>query len=180
MKKIQTSRLLFKIVFIGFEGVGRRTLLRGFTSYGFNNGESRYETVGAEFYSKRYKIEKYEVELFIWNLNSAEDCNFLRPSFYRETSLAVLAFSIINKNSFIFLNEFLSEIRMFTGNIPIYLVGNMRDLKEFRKVSRETAKKFVKNNNLIDYIEISAKNGLNCEEIFENIARLLYESHKNS
>ena len=48
-----------------------------------------------------------------------------------------------------------------------FLVGNKSDLVNNRVVSREEADNFAKDHNL-PYIETSAKEGVNIEELFEN------------
>ena len=48
-----------------------------------------------------------------------------------------------------------------------FLVGNKSDLVDNRVVSREEADNFAKDHNL-PYIETSAKEGVNIEELFEN------------
>ena len=48
-----------------------------------------------------------------------------------------------------------------------FLVGNKSDLVDNRVVSREEADNFAKEHNL-PYIETSAKEGVNIEELFEN------------
>jgi len=58
-------------------------------------------------------------------------------------------------------------IRKIAGNIPILLLGNKIDLIKERAVSRERGMAFARDNNLLKYIEISAKTGQGCEGIFE-------------
>ena len=69
----------------------------------------------------------------------------------------------------------LNEIRT-KGNpdVKIFLVGNKIDLEDKREVSTEEGKLFYENNKLSLFIETSAKNGTNIQELFK---RLLYREH---
>lgn len=58
-------------------------------------------------------------------------------------------------------------IREKAGETPILLVGNKVDLKWKHEVSVEEGAAFVRDNDLLDYIEVSAKTGKECEKIFE-------------
>ena len=49
-----------------------------------------------------------------------------------------------------------------------FLVGNRTDLVEQRVIKNEEAKKFTEEHNL-PYIETSAKDGVNIEELFDKI-----------
>ncbi|GAG23836.1 unnamed protein product, partial [marine sediment metagenome] len=67
--------------------------------------------------------------------------------------------------------DFPPMIRQYAGEIPILLVGNKSDLTEERTISKEQGNNFSKINNMLEYIEISAKTGLNCERIFKVLAK---------
>lgn len=49
------------------------------------------------------------------------------------------------------------------------MVGNKVDLEGERKVNKEVAKNFAKENNLL-FLETSAKNGTNIEKIFQMLS----------
>ena len=99
-------------------------------------------------------------------------------NFFRNSSLAVLVYSIDDKNSFEDLKKWLKEIRnQSNSDIKIVLVGNKIDLEDKREVSYEKGKKFMEENELLFFKEASAKSGLNVKEIFNDIANILYEEY---
>ena len=61
-----------------------------------------------------------------------------------------------------------------------FLVGNKSDLEEKRKISKEKAENFAKENDLI-YLETSAKNNDNVSKLFEYFTyKLIKYFEKNS
>jgi len=79
-------------------------------------------------------------------------------------------FDLTNVKSLEYLAEVPQMIRQHVGEIPIMLVGNKSDLAEERTISIDHGTAFAKSNDLLEYIEISAKTGENCERIFEILA----------
>ena len=84
-------------------------------------------------------------------------------------------YDLTNINSLEYLTEFPRIIRQQTGEIPILLVGNKSDLIEERSIPPEQGNAFARINNLLGYIEISAKTGLNCERIFKLLAESILD-----
>jgi hypothetical protein len=58
------------------------------------------------------------------------------------------------------------------------LVGSKTDLTGLRTVPPEEGKKFVKENNLVGYIECSSKTGDNVESIFRVITKTMISNIK--
>ena len=64
------------------------------------------------------------------------------------------------------MTEWLKHIEKYAKeNVLKFLVGNKTDLVEQRKIKNEDANNFAKEHNL-PYIETSAKDGINIEELF--------------
>ena len=61
------------------------------------------------------------------------------------------------------------------ANCPIILVGNKKDLENERKISYDEGKNLADLWG-IEYIETSVKNNLNCNEVFERIAKQIIKS----
>ena len=65
------------------------------------------------------------------------------------------------------MTEWLKHIEKYAKeNVLKFLVGNKTDLVEQRVIKNEEAKKFADEHNL-PYIETSAKDGFNIEELFD-------------
>lgn len=86
---------------------------------------------------------------------------------------AILVFDITNKKSFQAINNWLEDIRNYgPESIQIVIVGNKLDKSYQRDVSFEEANIFCQKNNL-KYFEVSALNGKNVTDIFENLSKLI-------
>ena len=65
------------------------------------------------------------------------------------------------------MTEWLKHIEKYAKeNVFKFLVGNKSDLTENREITNEEANKFAEEHNL-PYIETSAKDGVNIEELFD-------------
>jgi small GTP-binding protein len=169
--------LNFKIIIIGDSFVGKSCLsLRG--TKGIFNETEYSPTIGFEFLTFFIKINDTIIKLQIWDTCGQEVYRSLIKSFYHNSSLGILVYSIDNKNSFDNLGSWLNEIKN-EGNpdINIFLVGNKVDLESQRQVSREMGETFCKNNKIKFFLETSAKTGFNAENVFIEASKLLYQLH---
>ena len=61
--------------------------------------------------------------------------------------------------------------------MKVFLIGNKIDLDDKRKVNKEDAEQYVKDNKLDYFIETSAKTGFNAKNVFIEAAKSLYIEH---
>ena len=168
----------FKIIIIGESGVGKSCLaLRG-TEDKFH--DFYLPTIGFDFFKITLKISDQIIKLEIWDTCGQEVYRSLISSYYRNSVLAIIVYSIDDKNSFEKIEEWLCEIKAYTyENIKIFLIGNKVDLEERRVIKKETAEKLVENQNIDFFLETSAKKGLNARKVFIKAAQMLLEECKN-
>ena len=84
--------LSFKIIVIGDSGVGKSCLTNKATKNVFE--DSYNATVGFEFFSFNLKLNDKIIKLQIWDTCGQEVYRSLIESFYKNSSLAILVFSI--------------------------------------------------------------------------------------
>ena len=175
-QEMNEYELNFKIIIIGDSGVGKSCLsLRAIK----NIFESLYSpTIGFEFLTIFIRVDDKVIKLQIWDTCGQEVYRSLISSFYNNSSLAILVYSIENEDSFNNLEFWLNELRV-KGNpdINIFLIGNKADLDNNRKITKEMAQEFAENNKIKLFLETSAKTGFNASNIFIEAAKLLYEEH---
>ena len=168
--------LSFKIIIIGDSGVGKSCLtLRGTK----NIFDAIYApTIGFEFVSYFLKINGQIVKLQIWDTCGQEVYRSLISSFYNNSSLAIMVYSIDNGQSFTNLEFWLNELRTKASpDINLFLIGNKCDLEEKRQVTKDSGQEFCDTNRIKLFLETSAKTGLNAQNIFIEAGKLLYEQH---
>ena len=167
----------FKMIVIGDAGVGKSCLTGRAIKDKF---ETEYSpTVGFEFLSFSTKIDNKIIKLQIWDTCGQEVYRSLITNFYRNASLAMMVYSINSRESFIHINQWLKEVRIQSHpDVKIILVGNKADLINERTVSKDEAKRYKEENQILYFEETSAKTGFNAKEVFTEAARILYEEHK--
>ena len=166
--------LSYKIILVGDSGVGKSCLsIRG-TKDVFEPVYSA--TVGFEFMAFFVKINEKIIKLQIWDTCGEEVYRSLISSFYKNSSLVIMVYSIDNMHSFSNLEFWLNEIRTKSNpDINVFLIGNKCDLENMRKISKEEGQQFCDNNKLKLFIETSAKTGFNSQNLFIEAAKVLYK-----
>jgi small GTP-binding protein len=168
--------LNFKLIVIGDSFVGKSCLTLKATKGLF---EANYSpTIGFEFLTFFVNIDNTNIKLQIWDTCGQEVYRSLISSFYHNSSLAILVYSIDNENSFNNLEIWLNEIKTL-GNpdMNVFLVGNKADLEDKRQVSKERAEEFCKSHQMNFFLETSAKTGLNAQNVFIEASKLLFQKH---
>ena len=175
-QNINDFELSFKIIIIGDSGVGKSCLSTRGTK---NIFDSMYApTIGFEFISYFIKINGQIIKLQIWDTCGQEVYRSLISSFYNNSSLAIIVYSIDNRQSFTNLEFWLNELRTKSSpDINLFLIGNKCDLEGDRQVMKESGEEFCENNRVKLFLETSAKTGFNAQNVFIEAGKLLYEQH---
>ncbi|ESO02106.1 hypothetical protein HELRODRAFT_161341 [Helobdella robusta] len=160
-----------KILIIGESGVGKSSLLLRFCEDTFDPDQSA--TIGVDFKVRTLIVDGNKAKLAIWDTAGQERFRTLTPSYYRGAQGCILVYDITNRQSFLKLENWLTELETYSTKHEIVkmLVGNKID-KEKREVSREDGLTFARKHHML-FIEASAKTkeGVQCafEELVEKI-----------
>ena len=168
--------LTFKIIIIGDSGVGKSCLaLRGIK----NLFEPLYSpTIGFEFMAFYTRIDGKIIKMQIWDTCGQEIYKSLISNFYRNSSLAIILYSIDNKESFEHAENWLNDLKSQANpDVRIFLVGNKSDLEDQRKVTKEEGLKFKNDQGLDMFMETSAKTGYNARNVLIEAAKILYADY---
>ena len=168
--------LSFKIILIGDARSGKTSLSSKATRNTFDS--NYYSTIGFEFFTFHIKINEKAISLQIWDTCGQETYRSLISSFYSNSSLGMIFYSIDDKNSFIHIENWMHDLKTLgSPNTKIFLVGNKCDLENSRQISKEEGLKYKNDNKLDMFFETSAKRGDNVKEIFIEAAKILYEEN---
>lgn len=91
-ENIKKYDLSFKLIVIGDSGVGKSCLTAKATKDIFI--ENNVSTVGFDFFSFNVKIEEKIIKLQIWDTCGQENYRSLVTNFFRNSSLALIVYSI--------------------------------------------------------------------------------------
>ena len=157
---------LFKVVFVGDEGVGKTQIINKFVNNIFNEGYKTQTTVN--YSQKVINFDGKNIKLELCDTPGQEKYRSLNKIFYNGSHLIVFVYAINNKKSFENIQSCVKDVKIYTyKKIKFLLVGNKYDLEEERDVSTEEAKTYAAKNEM-EFVEVSAKDKINIEKMFDN------------
>ncbi|MHA1673633.1 MAG: Rab family GTPase [Promethearchaeota archaeon] len=167
------STYKLKILLCGPAAVGKTSLIHRFIKSKF---ERDYKlTVGVDILTKNVEYAAGKTAtLSIWDIGGQERFSFIRTTFYKGASGALLVFDLSRSSTFGSIKNWRSEVVQFAGNIPFVLIGNKLDLipEVGEVIDRDECKEYAEDEGSI-YIETSAKDGTNVDEAFIELTRLI-------
>jgi len=175
------QKFRFKIAVIGDGQVGKTSLIRRFTQSSFE--QDYVKTLGAQFSKYDQEIEGDETRLIFWDIAGQDDFLFLRPQFYRESSAAIIVYSLeendLGKRSFDHITNWHNNILKYCGVIPIILFANKVDLVEEDDLDNSKIQEIVDKQEFLGYCLTSAKTGKKVNEAFNTLINELYHKSKS-
>ncbi len=110
----------------------------------------------------------------LWELaDSPRFRAFYAPAF-KGTKGCLGFFDTSNRSSFQRLDYWITQVREFSPEIPIVLIGTKTDLRS--EITYDEATKFANAHNLEGCFLISARSGFNKQEILRHLAKKILES----
>lgn len=157
----------FKITLFGPGGVGKTSLLLRYIKDYFSDDLKK--TIGSNFLIKDVDIDGKNVRLLLWDIGGQPQFHKLRTIYFKGSNGALGVFDISSSQTLLKIPGWISSIKKTVKKaIPMILLGNKADLE--REVEVEEAEDLAKRLSC-DYLETSAKTGVNVEEAFKMIAR---------
>ena len=153
-----------KVLLLGSSKAEKSKLVNRFVQSKFDNDYKM--TVGVDIFTKDVEIKNEKCTLSIWDIGSQERFSFIRTTFYRGASCAIIVFDLKRETTWKEIQIWYDEIKSHAGEIPIAFVekgnGENGDAKrnEFRNLVESTGN---------HYYETSST-GENMEEIFSSLA----------
>ena len=158
-------KYIFKYIIIGNPSVGKSSILNQFLN---NKFFEEYEiTVGVEFGAKTIQLSNQDkIKLQIWDTAGQEGFKSITRAYYRAAAVAVVVYDISSLDSFQDVESWLEECKEHgNSDMTLILVANKTDMEDERIVSPEEGKSLADKFNML-FIETSAKNAININEIF--------------
>jgi small GTP-binding protein len=158
----------YKFILIGSSGVGKTAILKRLVTDTFLDDSQ--STIGVEFETTMLNIDNQRLKLQIWDTAGQERFRAIAKAYYRSAVGVILVYDLTDRKSFEELGSWLNDIHALCDpNAVIQLIGNKADLNPKRVVSVQEAENLAKQHNL-QYLETSAKQGLNVRNAFVNVA----------
>ena len=167
-----------KLMVIGETKVGKTALIKKYTRNEF--GGTYLTTVGIDFQEKIINVEDKYVKLQIWDTAGQERFRNIAKNYFHTSDGFLLVYDISNKESFEKLYFWYEQIKLNAPeNTKCIVVGNKSDLENKREVSKNEGENFSKEYN-ISFYETSAKDGINVDEVFKELARDIVKDIKKN
>jgi len=163
---------LFKIVLIGDMGVGKTCVVQRFKNGTFL--ERQGTTIGVDFTMKTMIIDGKRVKLQIWDTGGQERFRTITQSYYRSANGIVICYDLTCRESFINVRRWLDDVAKFAApNVVKLLIATKKDLENERVVQSSEGEELAKYEQMIGFVETSAKDNLNVDSVFLNLANEL-------
>jgi small GTP-binding protein len=175
----------YKIVMLGAYGVGKTRLA---TRFYWGSFIENYNL--SSFEHTWYKVDRVDGEYARFQVSdvSVDEINLLDPrvdEIVRDGKGFIFVYDITDQSSFNALRELREKLDKVKGrgnHIPVILVGSKADQEQKRAVLKSDAKALASSWGC-RYIEASAKDNVNCEEVFfeciREIRRLRWDIYKH-
>lgn len=165
-----SSSYKVKLLLCGPAAVGKTSLIKRFVK---NSFQADYKlTIGVDILTKDVVLSNGETAtLSIWDIGGQKRFEFIRTTFYKGASGALLVFDLTRAETYAEITQkWHEEILRNCTSVPYIIIGNKADLVEKlgRVMDPAEVEAWVQQNNSI-YIETSALEGQNVDEAFTEI-----------
>ena len=174
---------IFRIIFLGDYNVGKTSLFLRYLNMPFD--KSFRMLILSEFENKLIEINNKLIKLQIWDLTeSCTSSTGASKFYYKLAKGAIVVYDITSRDSYNNAKDWLQKLKFnIKENVKIILVGNKYDLDFKRSVSIEEGQELADEFG-VKFIETSAKNNYNVDEIFnllimDLIKELEYDEKSN-
>ncbi|CAD8124944.1 unnamed protein product [Paramecium sonneborni] len=129
---------------------------------------------GIDFKIKKIQVDDKVIKMQIWDTAGQERYQTITQTYYKGAMGIILVFAVNDQETFNDIDKWMNQIKQHASdNIIKVLIGNKTDLPD-RCITYDQALKLAQKYN-IPYFETSAKDGININDTFLQIAKLVKE-----
>lgn len=181
MSRPLTYNFLAKILLLGEYRVGKSSMVLRYVEDRFPG--DYMATIGANFLVKTvnltFKGVEFKVGLQIWDIGGHARSSQVGRVFFQGVSGALLVYDLTRKSTLEKLPLWIEQLKKFSPDVSMYLVGNKNDLTEDREISFVEGEEAKNRLQMVNFFETSAKTGDHIQQTFEDLARLLVETNRD-
>ncbi|GAM21464.1 hypothetical protein SAMD00019534_046390, partial [Acytostelium subglobosum LB1] len=177
-----------KVVIVGDGAIGKTSLL---ISYSTGGGFPRdYQPTVCDNFSCNQMYKGMAFNIGLWDTAGQEDFDRIRHHSYSDADVVLMCYSVVNPSSFQnVLQKWMPEIKHYTSNVPVILVGtqtDMRDdksvveylaLKKLKPVTFEDGLLMQKRIGALSFSECSVKSEHGVEQLFNEAISIYIQSN---
>jgi len=155
-----------KVIVSGDGGVGKTSFLNRLINDSFDANSTL--TKGVDFFSKDVHINGSEYNFIMWDFAGQRQFKKLLSDFVNGSLAAFILFDLSRFTTLEGVEDWINKLDKY-GEIPTIILGSKKDVVELYelKVFDDYISEIRRNHkNIIGYLKISSKTGLNIKEAF--------------
>jgi small GTP-binding protein len=158
-----------KITLIGNPGVGKTCIISRYIDDVFD--ENFISTIGANYSEKTITKNNKEYQLYIWDIISTEQYNYIGKYFYKDSYIVCLVYDITSQQSLDSLKEkwYPNFLKFGEKYTVLAVVANKSDLYESDELADEKQAKDFANEIKGIWMSTSAKSGDGIDKLFDTM-----------
>ena len=169
---------VFKICVVGEPAVGKTSLIRKFVKDQFET--KHIKTIGVDISKQPVKLEGgVNVNLLFWDIAGQIQFHLLHKVYLQGVMGVIIAFDLTRPKTLVNVESWYTILKNYVAHkVPIILAGNKADLDNERQVGMPSIKQQQDKLGINTYVETSALDGRNISKLFQNIAKMVYDTKK--
>ena len=170
-----TDELVYKVLLLGDSSVGKTCFLLRYCDKSFQ--EAHLSTIGLDYRLKSMTLQNdKKIKLQIWYTAGQDRFRAITKNYYKGANGIILIYDVTNKQSYENVKNWLTQIKEEANpNVIIYLAGNKIDVEEDQRVITTEDGQKIADEYKLPFKETSAKNGINVNEIFQELVEKIDE-----
>ena len=171
----------FKVILLGYWGVGKTSLLNRYISDSFS--EKYRPTVGFILVPFSNSKNDQKIRVQFWDTAGQEAYESLIAQFTRDCDICILVCDVTNENSFKKMKSSLDTLWENSPDARIFVVGNKVDMEERTVITVSDLERFIsqsekeRTNQIIGPFLTSAETGEGITELFTRVVDTLWTFH---
>ncbi|KAL5456924.1 hypothetical protein EMCRGX_G034151 [Ephydatia muelleri] len=156
-----------KVVVVGNGAVGKSSMIQRYCKGVFTKDYKK--TIGVDFLEKQTRVGKDDVRLMVWDTAGQEEFDAITKAYYRGAQVCVLAFSTVDRDSFLAIESWKKKVEDEVGDIVMTIVQNKIDLIDEAVMTPDEVDALAKRLKL-KLFRASVKEGFNVDQVFDYLA----------
>ena len=167
--------IVYKVLLLGDSTVGKTCFLLRYCDKSFQ--DAHLSTIGLDYRLRTMTLKNNKTIKFqIWDTAGQDRFRAITKNYYKGANGIILIYDVTNSQTFENVKNWITQIKEEASkNVVIYLAANKIDVADDLKVITPEEGQKMADEYHMPFFETSAKEGININEIFEDIVEKVDE-----
>ena len=167
--------IVYKVLLLGDSTVGKTCFLLRYCDKSFQ--DAHLSTIGLDYRLRTMTLKNNKtIKLQIWDTAGQDRFRAITKNYYKGANGIILIYDVTNSQTFENVKNWITQIKEEASkNVVIYLAANKIDVADDLKVITPEEGQKMADEYHMPFFETSAKEGININEIFEDIVEKVDE-----